>query len=124
MLKNDSLHIEKRKYIRYEKFLTIKIVKIKDPDSNIVPISRKNAPADFCVKAMLLDISAGGLSIYCETQLSDEDTYYTFIEIPGQEPVEFSYKVIRSENVEENPGKIYGCKFVGEAPDLSSLQVD
>ena len=67
MSANDSLHIEKRKYIRYEKHFTITIYQLPEDTKGkkIVPINSYRTSDIPRFSAELLDISAGGLSMFC-----------------------------------------------------------
>ncbi len=128
---SDSLHIEKRKFIRYEKHITIVVQKFEDEpihvyknknkESNIVPIKRDEFTEKRCFNAELIEISAGGLSIYSFEELDPEATYFSILFLPDGNEIELYYRVVhvnKLEGFEEEPGAVYGCKFVGLPPAM------
>ena len=131
MSNNEGLHIEKRKYIRYEKHIPIIVNKLKndyagkfhtvESQSKIVPIKRGIFANENYICAELFDISAGGLSIYSTKELALHTTYYSIIQLTTGEKIELYYTVKHAEpaQIEEHAsGIIYGCKFIGVPPAL------
>ena len=133
MSSKDSLYIEKRKYIRYEKHLTITVFQLPDTEKirseKIVSINNYKNQDLPRFSAELIDISAGGLSIFCFDKLSTDAVYHSTLVLPSGDEIAINFRIIHSESTKEFadiPAYIYGCCFTDDNPPdlLETLYFD
>ncbi len=127
---NDSLHVEKRKYIRYEKHFTITVYQLPEDTrgKKIVPISSYKTSDIPRFSAELTDISAGGLSMFCFKNLDISAAFHSTLILPSGDEIDLDFRIIHSEKTDDfegSPAFIYGCEYISEPPEiLNTLYFD